>query len=179
MDKEGERWGRYTEWDRRVGVVDLPWSSIPPMRSILPCHPPHPGSSTPPILFMLPCHLPHLDSCMLSCSPPHPDHHGQCSPGCPWHPCSICVARTGRLCRPTLHNGHAVGVVFCGSAKMSAPPQESARAHQVCGRLSWQRPMKVSARRGQRCTHWPWTSSPFGLSSAAAASYTFRRPRTN
>ena len=123
--KKGREGGDYTEWDRQVGVVELPWSSIPPMPSILPCHPLHPWSSTPPMHFMLPCRPQRPDRCMLPCRPPHPDHHGQCSPGCPWHPCSICVARAGRVCRPTLHHGHAVGVVFCGSAKMSAPPHLS------------------------------------------------------
>ena len=57
--------------------IDLPWSSIPPRPSILPCR------------------LPHPDRCMLPCRPPHPDHHGHCSPGCPWHPCPICIVRAG------------------------------------------------------------------------------------
>jgi hypothetical protein len=65
--KKGREGGDYTEWDRQVGVVELPWSSIPPMPSILPCHPPHldrcsPGcpwrpcsiSRAPPISAVLP-----------------------------------------------------------------------------------------------------------------------------
>jgi hypothetical protein len=106
-------------------MVYRPWSSIPPMPSILPCHPLHPWSSTPPMHFMLPCRPQRPDRCMLPCRPPHPDHHGQGRSCCPWHPCSICVARVGRVCRLTWHDGHAAGVVICGRAKTSAPPQGS------------------------------------------------------
>ena len=129
-------------------------SILPPMPSTAPMV----VHTTPPLPFMLLCRPPHPDRSILPCRPPYPDYHGYISPGCPWHPCSICVARSGRVCHPTLHDCHAAGVVSCGSAKTSAPPQGSTRTHQVCGRLSWQRPLKVSARRGERCTHRPWTS---------------------
>ena len=62
-----------------------------------------PSFSTAPMVvhtahaFHVPCRPPHPDRCMLPCCAPHPDHHGQCRPGCPWHPCSICVARAGRV----------------------------------------------------------------------------------
>ena len=77
-----------------------------------------------------------------------------------------CSRRVCWVCH-TLHDGHAAGVVNCGSAKTSAPPQGSASAH-----LSWQRPLKVSARRGERCTHRHVQCAGHGPGSSDQLSFT-------